>query len=345
MGAQSSKSPVPSSEVLALMKLLWPVAIAVQAMHVAAKLGVAELLASGPMSLDALADATQTNSNALGRLMRCLASLGIFRKDEAGNLHNTAASEVLRRDYPSSVLSWSLLLGAPGLWGSLGDLEQVVRTGKASFQSAHGSSFYEYLAAHPGEGAAFHNVMSSNAKVIASAIMAAYDFSRFHKIVDVGAGHGKILKEILRSNTCLRGVLFDLPKVVAAISSLELEEVAGRCEIASGNCLESVPVGGDLYFIKNVIADSNDSDGIKILENCRRALVPEGKLLILDTIYTPATRPEETFMDVLMMTALEGRDRTEDDYRVLLQRAGFSISRVITLPWFSILECGLHEPQ
>lgn len=342
MSTQSSKSPLPSSEVLALMKLLWPGAVAVQAMHVAAKLGLADVLASGPMSPDTLAHATQTDPNALGRLMRCLASLGIFRKDEAGNLHNTAASEVLRRDYPSSVLSWSLLLGAQGLWGSLGELEQVVRTGKASFQSTHGSSFYEYLAAHPGEGTAFHNVMSASAKVVAAAIMAAYDFSRFHKIVDVGAGQGKILKEILRSNTRLRGVLFDFPKVVAAISSPELEEVADRCEIASGNCLESVPAGGDLYFIKNVIADSSDSDGLKILENCRRAIVPEGKLLILDTIYTPATRPEETFMDVLMMTALEGRDRTEDDYRVLLVRAGFSISRVIALPWFAMLECELQ---
>src|SRR5690242_1853903 len=107
MGTQSSKSPVPASEVLALMKLLWPGAIAVQAMHVAAKLGVADVLACGPMSLNALANATQTNANALGRLMRCLASLGIFRQDEAGNLHNTAASEVLRHDYPSSVLNWS----------------------------------------------------------------------------------------------------------------------------------------------------------------------------------------------------------------------------------------------
>ena len=324
---------------MALMKLLWPGAVAVQAMHVAAKLGVADLLASGPMSLDVLAHATQTDPNALGRLMRCLASLGMFRKDEAGNLHNTAASEALRRDYPSSVLNWSLLLGAPGLWRSLGELEQVVRTGRASFPSVHGSSFYEYLAAHPGEGTAFHNVMSSSAKVVASAIMAACDFSRFHKIVDVGAGQGKILKEILRSNPRLRGVLFDLPDVVSAIPPLEFEELAERCEIAGGNCLESVPSGGDLYFIKNVIADSSDSDGLTILENCRRAIVPEGKLLVLDTIYAPANRPEETFMDVLMMTALEGRDRTEDDYRVLLQRAGFSLSRVIALPWFSILEC------
>jgi len=309
----------------------------VQAVAVAARLGLADLVASGPRTVDDLARATNTNANSLTRLLRALVSLGVFLQDESGKVQNNALSDLLRSDDARARRPWALWLGAPYLWRSLGTLEEVIHRGEPSFDRIHGEGFYEYLASHIDDGAVFNTCMDASSPKAASALVAAYDFSRFSRIVDVGGGQGAILKHILASNPGLQGILFDFPNVVAGADSLRTGELATRCEIVGGDCRQAVP-GGDIYLIKGVIADSNDQDALAILRSCRKAIQAGGTLLIADTIFTPSSRPEETLMDLLMMTLTHGRARTEAEYSALLQQAGFSLSRIITLPRFSIIE-------
>src|SRR5947209_2279725 len=306
--SDSTSPPQQLSSMKRFMEMIFPGAVAVQAVAVAVRLGLADLVASGPRTVDELARATNTKADSLARLLRALVSLGIFVQDESGRFQNNTLSDFLRSDDVTGRRAWALLLAAPYLWRSLGGLEEVVRSGEPAFDQIHGEGLYEHLASHIDDGAVFNTVMDATSESAASAMVAAYDFSRFSRIVDVGGGQGAILQHILASNPGLYGVLFDFPIVVAGADSLRTAEFATRCEILGGDCRQAVPEGGDIYLIKGIIADSNDQDALTILRNCRAAIQPGGTLLIVDTIFTPSSRPEETLMDLLMMTLAHGRD-------------------------------------
>jgi SAM-dependent methyltransferase len=230
-----------------------------------------------------------------------------------------------------------MMLGAHFVWKPSGALQETVRTGQPSFERVYGAPFFEYLAGHPDDAAVFNAAMSSSPGYLA-AIVGAYDFSKFERIVDVGGGHGLILAGILAANPRLRGVLYDLPGVVAGSFALGQEPISQRCEIIGGDFFKGVPAGADAYMLKGIIHDWNDEAALKILKNCRRAIRPDGTLLIVEAVLTPSTDPATALMDMLMMVLTSGRERTESEFRSLLQEAGFSMVQVIRAMGASIIE-------
>jgi O-methyltransferase domain/Dimerisation domain len=315
-----------------LMQILWPGALAVQAVHVAAKLGLADLIADGSKTAEELAQATGAHAPSLARLLRALTSLEVFADDGGGRYRQTALSETLKSDHPQSVRRWALMLGAPFVWKPCGELSETIRTGQTAFERVHHAPFFEYLAGHPDDAAVFNAAMSSVPAYIA-AFVGAYDFSRFERIVDVGGGQGARLRAILAANPNLRGVLHDLPAVVRGA------EAFPRCEIVGGDFFEGVPEGADAYLLAGIIHDWNDEAAVKVLKNCRKAIRNDGVLLLVETMLTPSSDPARALMDVLMMVLTGGRERTEAEFRTLLGHAGFSLTRVIPTPASSILEC------
>ena len=325
------------SPPMQMMQILWPGAIAVQAIHVAAKLALADLVASGPKSIKELADATHTHASSLGRFLRALTSLGIFVEDTTGRYGQTALSDTLRSYHPQSVRPSAMMMGAHFVWKPSGALEETVRTGQPSFEHVYGTPFFEYMAGHSDDAAVFNSAMSSSPDHLA-AIAGAYDFSKFERIVDVGGGHGRLLAGILLANPRLRAVLYDLPAVVTGASALRQQPINQRCEIIGGDFFKEVPAGADAYILKGIIHDWSDEAALKILKNCRRAIRPDGTLLLVETVLTPSTDPGGALMDMLMMVLTSGRERTETEFRALVQEAGFSMVQVIRAPGVSILE-------
>jgi SAM-dependent methyltransferase len=320
-----------------LMGLLWPGAMAVQAVHVAAKLGIADLVAEGPKTLEELTEATHTHGPSLGRLLRALTSLGIFGEDTAGRYCQSLLSDALRTDHPESMRRWAMMLGAGFVWSPSGELVVTIGTGQPAFEHVYGAPFFKYLADHRDDAAVFNAAMSS-LPAYTSAIVNAYDFSKFERIVDVGGGHGALLIGILSANPRARGVLHDLPGVVEGAPAPPQKSVADRLEIVAGDFFEAVPAGADAYLLSGIIHDWNDESAVRILRNCRRAMRPDSRLLILDSVLTPSSDPGRAIMDLLMMVLTGGRERTESEFRSLLDAAGFSLVKVMPTMGASILE-------
>lgn len=335
--AQEDPQLQPISPSTQMMQMLWPGPMAVQAIHVAAKLALADLVAGGPKSVDDLANATHTHGPSLARLLRALASLGIFAEDTTGRYRQTALSDTLRSDHPDSIQPSVMMLGADFFWKPIGALEETVRTGEPSFENLYGAPFFDYLAGHPEDATVFNAAMSSSPGYLA-AVVGAYSFAKFERIVDVGGGRGNLLAAILTANPRLRGVLYDLPAVVAGASVLTQEPISRRCEITGGDFFQEVPTGADAYILKGVIHDWDDEAAVKILKHCRRAIRPDGTLLLVENVLIPFAEPAGALMDMLMMVLTSGRERTEPEFRLLLQEAGFSMLQVIRAPGVSIIE-------
>jgi SAM-dependent methyltransferase len=319
------------------MEYIWPGIIAAQAIHVAAKLCVADLLASGAKTGAELASQTGTHPATLERLLRALSTLGIFAPTSDGRFCNTPLSEMLRSDHPRSQRKDALLLPAGFLWRPLGELCESVRTGDPAFRRIFGQSFFEYLVAHPGEAQVFNTAMTQGIAWTTPSILAAYDFSRFEQLVDVGGGEGALLGHILAATPNLQGVLFDLPQVVARASEVLRDDVADRCQIVGGSFFDFVPEGADAYLLKGVIHDWPDDDAVRILRNTHRAMRPSGTLLLIEGNVGPAN-PRAGLMDLLMLV-VGGRERTEAEFRSLFAATGFLLDRVIPTESHSIIEC------
>ena len=234
-----------------------------QAIHVAAILGIADLLADGPRSSDDLAQATGTNPRALYRLLRALAAFGVFHEDDNRMFSLTELGEPLRSDVPESVAGWAAFIGRPNHRDSWGALAESVRTGENAFLLAHGVKVWEYRAEHPEEGAIFDRAMAASSNVVLRSLLAAYDFGRFGTIVDVGGGNGTLLAGLLEAHPGLEGVLFDQPHVVEGV------DLGERGSVVAGSFFESVPDGGDAYLLKWIIHDWEDEESIAILRNVR----------------------------------------------------------------------------
>ena len=334
MADRAQRNTSPSTQ---LMRLLWPGGVAVQAIHVAARLGIADLVAAAPKTAVELSEATRTNGTSLARLLRALTSLGIFAEDASGRYRQTPMSDALRADHPESIRPFAMMLGARFIWEPVGRLDESIRTGRAAFERVHSAPFFRYLAENPEDAAIFNGAMSSMPSYLAG-IVGAYDFSKFRRIVDVGGGYGALLAAILEANPQARGVLLDLPPVVAGASALRREGIADRCELVAGDFFDGVPEGGDAYLLKGIIHDWNDEAAVEILRRCRQAIRPDGTLILLETVLTGSDEPGRALMDVLMMVLTSGRERTELEFRSLLRDASFSLTRVISTPGHSILE-------
>jgi O-methyltransferase domain/Dimerisation domain len=301
-----------------------------QAIHVAATLGLADLLDSGPKTTADLAAATKTHPAALYRLMRALASIGVFQENSDRRFALTAVGEFLRTDVAGTHAPMAQLVGRPNYWQAWGALLYAVRSGTTAFDHVHGSGVWEYRAQRPEETLIFDRTMASGTEWFAKAMLEVCDFSRFHYVIDVGGGDGMFLAKILAAYPSLRGTLFDQPHVTTkAAISLEALALSGRCQAIAGNFFVNVPAGGDVYLLKWILHDWDDTAAIGILWSCRRAMKPSSRLLVVEhVIGLPDGSPDGKFMDLGMMVVTGGRERTRDEFATLLSEAGFQLMSV-----------------
>jgi hypothetical protein len=305
--------------------------LTVQAISVAAILGVADHLGDGPRSIDDLAQATGAHPDSLFRLLRTLASLGVFREDSDGRFALTALGSTLQSDGPESVRDWAIFVGAPEMWEIWGKLHESVMTGEAAFPQARGTLLSNYLASHRELGTHFDRWMSRQSDQHNAAIVASYDFSGVRTLADIGGGQGSTLAAILRANRSLRGMLVDLPEVVAHPAPLEEAGMMDRCEVIGANMLDSVPGGAEVYLVKRVVMTWGDDQAATLLGNCARAMPEDGKVLVIEMVLPPANEPSagKVFDMLMLVNHPGGRIRTEAEFRELFGAAGLRVNRII----------------
>jgi hypothetical protein len=305
-----------------------------QAIYVATRLGIPDLLADGPREIDELAHATGSHPPSLRRVLTLLAGVGVL--DEVGprRFALTPVGGLLRTGVPGSLRPSVLFLLSESHWRPWGHLLHTVSTGETAFDHVHGTNIFDYLAGHPDVATLFNAGMAGNSPDHARLIAATYDFSRMRTVVDVGAGRGRLLSTILERYPHLRGILFDQPHVIEDARQIVAEAgVAGRCELVGGSFFEAVPAGGDAYILRNIIHDWDDDQAVAILTNCRRAMV-EGARLVLVERYI-ADDPHEALpvlhADLEMLVNVGGLERTTDEYATLLARSGLRFAQTISL--------------
>ena len=302
-----------------------------RAVYIAAKLGIADLLKSGPKTVEELAQATETDASSLYRIMRALTSVGVFKNGTDRVFALTPMSEVLVTDAPGSV-RWFLIseLGQEH-YPAWGNLMHSVKTGEIAFDGFFGMDIWKYFAQNPEDAGVFNDSMSGMTAAANEAILSLYDFSKFKTVVDIGGGHGGLITTILKANPEAKGILFDSPQVVGgAKPKLEQAGVADRCEVVPGDFFAAVPAGGDAYVMKWIIHDWEDEKAITILKNVRAQIQPEGRLIIVDCIVPEGDEPHfaKTF-DLNMMVMTGGKERTAAEFEKLVSAAGFKLLQVI----------------
>ncbi len=303
-----------------------------EALHVAAALGVADLLASGPKSAEQLAHATRSSEQSLRRVLRALVGIGVFAQDSSGRFLLAPMGELLRRDVEGSLRSAALFFG--GEWGARVDglFLRAVQTGESAGQMlSGGGSWIDWLQSDPELNKVFNSMMTAFSTLHFTGVLEAYDFSECTRLVDVGGGHGRVISEILKGNPSMRGVLFDLPHAIeGGRRTIEQAGLADRCEVASGDFFVSVPGGADLYILSRVIHDWNDEKAVAILKVVRAAVAPHGRLVVLETMLQPTVPPIYPLLsDLNMLARTGGCERTEVEYRSLYRAAGFELTRAI----------------
>jgi len=301
-----------------------------RALQIAAELGIADLLVPGPRSSEDLARQTGSDPGALHRLMRLLASRGLFHETGPGVFELTERGGPLRSDHPATVRSVLALAGtvAPLV---LGGVRHSLSTGEATFPVVAGEHIYDYMAHHPEQGRLFDEAMLELTRVMVPAVLDAYDFAGASRIVDVGGGSGTLLSAVLHREPGTGGVLFDTPRVAdSARGRIRDEGLADRCSVVGGDFFREVPEGGDLYVLKWVLHNWSDERATAILRSCRRAMREDATLLVIESVLPSdgASHPGKA-MDLSMLVLTGGRERTEEQFTELLTGAGLRLERVV----------------
>lgn len=330
-----------TSAAMMLMNLLGGKWVS-QAMAVAAELRLADLLKDGAKPTAELARATGASEDGVYRLLRALASVGLFAESGRRTFRLTPLGKSLRSDTPESRGGYARFTGHESTWRPWGELRYSVRTGQPAFDQVFGMPVFEYFAKTPEAAAVFDAAMTSISTFESKAVVEAYDFSGIGTLVDVAGGHGLLIATILKANRKMRGILFDLPHVTAgALALLRSHGVADRCGIASGDFFGAVPEGGDAIILKHIIHDWDDERAVQILRNCHRALRPGGRVLIVDAaipLGNAAHFGKLLDLEMLVLTP-RGRERTRDEFRDLLKSAGFAFKRAVsTATHLSVVE-------
>lgn len=300
-----------------------------QAIYVAAELGIADLLANGPLTVEELANHSNADGKALYRVLRALASAGIFSENGDLTFSLTPLAENLRSDIPGSQRSFAILSGAE-FFQTWGGLLHSVRTGEDAFTKIYGKPFFEYMTENPDRHRLYDAAMNGIHDFETEPVINAYDFSRFRSLADIGGGNGLQLAKILKRNSGLNGILFDMPAVAESarpvISGFGLN---GRCQIIGGDFFSSVPSGADAYIMRHVIHDWEDDMAVTILRNCRDAMNPGGKVLVVESVIPEGNTPCFGKWLDLMMLLVKGVERTEAQYRRLFEAAGLKLNRIV----------------
>ena len=300
-------------------------------LNVVARLSVADHLAQGPRNVGELARATNSNEDALYRVMRALSNFGIFKELDGRQFAQTPGSDVLRTDHPRSLRPFVVFLPDPLHFRCYANLMHSVKTGEPTGKVTFGKDIFEFLEEHPEESAIFNAAMVNMTHMFIPAVLEAYDFSETRTLVDVGGGHGSVLASILQKYPHMKGILFDRDHVIqGAHGYLNSMGVSDRCQTVPGDFFEAVPAGGDTYIMKNIIHDWDDERCVTLLRNIRTALKDRerGKVLLLEIVIVPGGNPLGILADIEMLALPGGRERTAEEFRSLFARAGFRLTRI-----------------
>ncbi|MFQ5642030.1 MAG: methyltransferase [bacterium] len=319
--------PPPHAQLIQMITASWGSKV----IYAAAKLGLADHLDGTPKSAAELSGVTGTHAPSLHRLMRTLASMGIFTEDDAQQFSLTPLGAALKTGAPGSARSSVLTLGSPWFVGAFEQIIHSLETGDTGFEKNMGMPIFNYLGQHPEDASMFSETMVGFHGTEPAAVAAAYDFSNFEKVVDVGGATGNMLGAILSRHAGPRGVLFDMPHVVGDAPALLKERgVDQRVTIESGDFFKTVPAGGDAYILSHVIHDWNEAQCLTILGHCRKSMKPNGRLLIIEMVLPAGDTPHPgKMLDMVMLVLPGGQERTESEYSDLLEKAGFRLVRVV----------------
>jgi O-methyltransferase domain/Dimerisation domain len=316
--------PSPQDQMARMITGYWTS----QAIYVAARLGIADLLVEGPRTADQLAQATGTHARSLYRLLRALASVGVFSEGEGGRFSLTPLAEPLRADVPGSQRA-TVLMMVGQFYHAWGELIGSVRTGRPAFEAIHGQRFFEFLGEHAEQAQVFDDAMTAFNDRKTRAVLEAYDFSGVSVLADIGGGNGSNLVSILRRHPEMRGILFDLPGVVERVEVRE-PDLEGRLQVVGGSFLEEVPGGADAYLLRHILHNWDDERAVEILGNVRRAMGEGAKLLVVERVIPPGNGPMfGKLMDLTMLVVHGVVERSEEEFRRLFEAAGFRLTRII----------------
>lgn len=325
-----SEAPPPRVQAFQMLMGMWVAQIAATT----ARLGIADAIAAGHTSADALVRESAADPDALRRFLRAAATAGLVTEDATGTFALTPIGECLRSDGPHSLSDFFIAETAPAHWLPWGRLYDAVKSGSAVAADTLGMSPWEYYAQNQDEGLTFARGMGNLSAMVSADLAPLYDPSRFTTIVDVGGSQGVMLNALLERAPNARGILFDRPEIIASVKPTQ------RVELVGGDFFETVPKGGDLYVLKSILHDWNDEDGDRILRNVRGACEAGAHILLVETILPPAPQPSPVaFMDMNMLVMLGGRERTAEEYGAMMKRAGFEMTQVIRAPgMFGMIE-------
>ena len=316
---------MPPQAIFAQMSMSFIVS---QAISVAAKLYIADHLKDGAKSVAELAALTETHEPSLYRLMRGLASAGIFQKQSDGRFSNSPLSEILRSDHPESFRAAAHMICDREHWNAHGNMLQSVKTGEIAFEYTFGMPVFPYYAQNPEPAKVFDNAMTSFSISIANAVAATYDFSEAQTIADIGGGHGLLLETVLKAAPQAKGILFDQPQVIAGAN------VSERIEIVSGDFFAEIPVEADVYLMKFIIHDWNDEQSVTILQNLAKSAKPGAKVLLVESVVEEDDNAPSMskVMDLNMLVMTGGKERTAKEYAGLFEKTGFRLTNIYPTP-------------
>jgi SAM-dependent methyltransferase len=340
-GKTSAPGPSEGAPPEAILTQLITASLGAQAVYVAAKLGIADLLSSGAKSTNDLAAATHTDAPSLYRVLRALASQGVFTEVSDHVFGLTPMAQLLRSDSTRSLRDLAIFMGEDWHWKVWGRTLYSVRTGKPAWGEAHGQEVFPYFQANPEASRIFNNAMTSLSSLAIQAVIDGFDFSGIEALVDIAGGHGRLLTAILAANPSVRGVLFDLPHVIeGARESVKVTGVASRVEFVEGDFFAEVPAGADAYIMKHIIHDWDDARALKILSNIRRVMKENGRVLLVESVISPGNEADlGKLMDLEMLVSPGGKERTAAEYGELFVSAGLRLTRIVqTKSPYSVIE-------
>jgi DNA-binding PadR family transcriptional regulator len=317
------------SPVVELMKLINGFQVS-QAISAMATLGIADVLKDETLHSDDIARAVECDPGSLYRLLHALASAGLLEEQSDQRFQLTPVGDCLRSNSLNSRSAWARYVGRPYVWQSWGNLAESVKSGRSAFELLHDANLWKWRGERSEETNIFDAAMSELSRAGGIAIAPAHDFSSYEVIVDIGGGQGALLAAILSKHASPRGILFDLPHVVAKAKDLLASmNVGDRCEIIAGDVFKSIPKGGDAYLIKSVLMDEGDENTISILRSCRSVMKPTARVIVIEHLLTPPNQPEANYSDLTMMVMTGGRERTQKEFEALFAASGFRLEQAV----------------
>ncbi|UFJ40741.1 acetylserotonin O-methyltransferase [Brevibacillus humidisoli] len=329
MSRQTNKEYQPGEMLFQMILGSW----IAQAIHVAAKLGIADLVKEGPQSCEYLASESDCHAPTLYRLLRALSSVGIFEEKGEGVYGPSEMSRLLESDSPGSLRNSAIMYGEEWHRRAWSHLLYSVQTGEPAFTHLHQMNFFDYLAKNEEATQVFSAAMTSISETMNPLIAQNYDFADCRLLVDVGGGHGSLMAAILQAHPHLRGIVYDQPLVAdGAKRFLQSAGLDDRCDVQPGSFFESIPAGADTYLLKFVIHDWPDESALTILSNCRKAMSAGANLLLVEQVLLPDSESTQAkWTDLEMLVMVGGKERTEQEFRSLLSTAGFVCRQLIPI--------------